>query len=254
MKKIGITILSTNRSRCLERLVYSMEKCGINDNIDVFVLDDSPEGKIKRCIRRFCTKRSWIRYKNTGNMIGIVNNSNNALEILKPYEYKMMLNNDVEILHKDWWNVYFDAMEDTGIHHFCFQQQGMWGHGKKQRPHIIQEINGIKVRTIKEKPMGAILTFDKLAQDTVGFYDTIFPRYGMSHHDWTNRVSLSGIQINGIHDLAESNKFFKIHNEQSCTERSVRLNMYEDAIKIYNHVKGNMKRINIENKSPILDK
>jgi hypothetical protein len=248
---IGVSILCTGRFNCLERLVNSIEKYTdekyLGKIISIFVLDDSPKGKEKNKIQRFCKNKRFIKYHNTGERIGIVNNSNNALKCLKSFHFKLMLNNDVEILKKGWYYFYFDAMEDTGYHHFCMQQQGLWGHGtKKKRPFTISKVNGVEIRTIQEKPMGAVMSFDKLAQDTVGYYDNIFPKYGMSHHDWTNRVSLSGIQPSGIHDLKCSNSYFEIHDEACSTPQKDRIKLYIEAKKIYEKVRNDKKRIYID--------
>lgn len=228
---IGIAILSTDRPHCLERLLESIDKYS-PDNLPVYVIDDSSE-PIET--KEICDKHPRVFFLQTGDRIGIAANTNFAMWALSDRKYKMIMNNDVEVLSFGWENYYFDTMKQTDIHHFCFQQEGLWGAATNKRPQEIQEINGKQIKTIRNHPQGAILTYDQLAFDTVGYFDAEkFQSYGKSHWMWSFSVSESGIQPKGIHDVIGSNDFFKVHNEESVTSQKERLTSYQRNTKIFN--------------------
>ena len=52
--------------------------------------------------------------------LGIAGNTNRLLRCLSRFKYGMLLNDDVEILKYGWDQIYFDAMENTGMHHFVY--------------------------------------------------------------------------------------------------------------------------------------
>ena len=241
---IGIAILSTDRPHCLYRLLKSIEGHSDANGLNVFVVDDSEN---KNPSRDLCTKYPWAKFEpSVTSRIGIAANTNRAIKLLEPYEYCMILNNDVEIKRVGWEYYYFLGMQQTGIHHFCFQQEGLWGAGTKKRPHVDQEVYNRRVRTIFDYPQGAILTYNKKVLEVVGYFDEEnFRGYGRSHWDWSFRISESGIQPEGIHDLIGSNEYFQVHNEESVTPYNRRFEDYKRNTDILKKLREDKNRIYI---------
>lgn len=236
MCQIGVGILSTNRPRCLKRLVESIERFTKNLNtVDIFISDDSNIEKDFIQVDDFISqKKSYIKFKHVGERVGVSRNTNYVLQMLKDCKYKLLLNNDVEVLSFDWESLYVEAMQRTGFHAFCFRQLGLWGACKEgqtgklcTRPDKRSSVSGVEIATIEEKPHGAILALDDKAFDTVGYFDEEFGAYGAEHHDYFFRISESGIQPKGIHDLCNSNSYFKIYNEESCLTQEERMNCFK---------------------------
>jgi hypothetical protein len=225
LQDLGVAILSTDRSDNLNRLLLSISSMTDTNNWQLGVFDDSYKQNVGK-IKSVCDK-SFVQYHRTGERIGVARNTNQAMKWLEPFKYKMILNNDVEVLHPNWWILYPYAMIKTGFHHFCFQQEGLWGAATKKRPETRMSTNGITVKTIYEFPQGACLVYDQKAFRTVGYFDALnFKSYGYSHHLWSHAVSISNIQPEGIHDVVGSNKYFKVHDEPSVTEMNERVVSY----------------------------
>lgn len=237
-KNVGIAILSTDRHQTLKRLVDSIEQFSkISSEFQIYVIDDSKEKNLT-AIKNVCNK-DWINLKHTGERIGVAKNTNFALETLEPFPYKLILNNDVEILKPGWQFMYPFAIIKTGYHCFCHRQLGLWGACKEgedeKRPDKRSIVNGIPLATIQQKPHGAVIAFDKKMHNTVGYYDSdVFRGYGMSHHFWTVLAGISGIQPYGFHDVAFSNDYFYVHNEKSVTPQTQRILDYRRNQELYN--------------------
>jgi hypothetical protein len=231
---IGIAIINTDRIDCLTRLITSFIKnteSKLLNSIRVHVVDDSSE---PAHIENRCKQFGFIDYHYTGKRIGVARNTNEALYLLRDKELSFIFNNDCEILHKDWLMFYQNAMMQTNIHHFCFQQEGLWGAGTKKRPQEIKKINDINIKIIQDYPQGALLVYDKLAFNKVGYFDSkAFEGYGRSHWDWSFRISESGIQIKGFIDAIDSNKYIKVHDEKCITSADQRTKDYIKNSEIY---------------------
>jgi len=230
-KDLGIAILSTDRPNCLHRLLKSIQDHTHLRGLYVMVMDDSSD---PNATRKVSDEFPFAGFIHSGERIGIAKNTNHAMKSLSPFQFKMILNNDVEILREGWEYFYPMTMKQTGIHHFCFQQEGLWGAATKKRPEIIQEIAKRKIKTIKNFPQGAIMAYDQKAFETVGYYDAErFKSYGRSHWLWSFSISESGIQPEGIHDVIGSNDYFKVHDEVCTTPQKERLESYRRNTKIF---------------------
>ena len=211
ISNIGIGILSCNRLHCVKRLLESIEKYGQN-GVNVIVSDESTDQGVKNYLRSV----DWITLLDHPERKGVVHNTNKLLHALIPYKYKMILNDDVEIKQAGWEMFYFNAMVKTNYHHFCYREYNIYGANKGNEK--TRQFGRMKIKTITGKPQGAVMTFDDVAFKQVGYYDHKFPRYGMAHVDWSNRVSKSGIQPSGFHDVEGANDYFKIYPEKTVEE------------------------------------
>lgn len=222
---VGIGILSFNRLGSIQRLVDSIRRCTDLSRTTLFVSDESTNSDVPEWL----ANQTDLVYVSNNQRLGVAGNSNRLLKCLSRFKYKILLNDDVEILRKGWDTFYFDAIPKTGIHHFCFRQVGIYGAHVKSE--TTSERKGYVVNTITSKPQGSVMAFDNEAFDVAGYFDESFGMYGMEHVDWSNRVTKSGIQPPGFHDLEQSEKFFKIWDEESAIPDRVAL--YHHSREVY---------------------
>lgn len=235
---IGVGILSYNRLDCLKRLVSSIRHFTNLKRTTVFISDESDNAAVKEYLKSI---NDMVVLQNK-ERLGVAGNTNRLMRCLARFNFKIILNDDVEVLNSGWENVYTNAMLGTGIHHFCFRQPGVYG--AKPNDERIQQINNFKIKTITEKPHGAVIAYDDLAFKKVGFLDERFGMYGMEHVDWSHRVQMAGIQPAGYHDILGSDHFFKIHNDKSAVEH--RTEHLSSSRVIYDQVKKDKNRIYVE--------
>jgi GT2 family glycosyltransferase len=235
---IGIGILSYNRPDSLRRLLGSLMKYSDLSRVTVFVSDESTDKDgINPVLSQFASK---VTILNNSTRLGVAGNSNRLLKCLDRFAFKFLLNDDVEILAAGWENFYINAMRTTGFHHFCFREPGLHGADGGSESNK----NGLSVLTVNEKPHGAVIAFDEVAFKAVGYFDEQFGLYGMEHVDWSHRISMSGLQPVGYHDIAGSVNFIKLHGGRSATEDRVKL--LNTAREYYNNVSSNKSRIYVE--------
>lgn len=214
---IGVGILSFNRLDSLHRLLVSIREHTDLSKTTIFISDESTNQDIKDYI----TKIPDMVVLNNKERLGIAGNTNRLLRCLDRFRYKIILNDDVIIRRPGWDELYVKAFQATKYHHFCMRQPGVYGASEKDGQ--IHNVNGQIIRTIQEKPQGAIIAFDHDAFKKVGYFDEIFGIYGMEHVDWSERVSHSGIQPPGFHDVANSIEYFTVFAEASGVEGRGRL-------------------------------
>ncbi|MBD3407205.1 MAG: glycosyltransferase [Candidatus Lokiarchaeota archaeon] len=238
---IGVGILSYNRLSTIKRLLDSIKAHTDLSKTTIFVSDESDKQEVKSYLKSV----KWIVLLDNQDRLGIAGNSNRLLQCLSRFKHKILLNDDVEIKKDGWDKFYFDAMKTTGMHHFCYRQDGVYGANSSQIK--TSSNNGYKINTIQDKPQGAVMVFDDVAFDKVGYFDIGFGIYGMEHVDWSNRVSMSGVQMPGFHDVGGSEQYFTIHNEPtSIKAKHVELS---ESKKKFNEVKTDRSRIYINQDS-----
>lgn len=238
---IGIGILSYNRLNSLKRLIESIEAHTDINSTTVFVSDESDKSH-KDKIVEYLNSKKWITVLDNKERLGIAGNSNRLLRCLQRFKNKILLNDDVEIIADNWDRFYVDAMKSSGLHHICFRQIGIYG---ARGDH---ETNG-RIRTIHQKPQGAVMVFDDAAFNKVGYFDTRFGIYGMEHVDWSTRVSTSGIQKKGFHDIVGSEKYIKVHGEKSAVEK--RVEKLNKAKSVYKGIDKSRTYVGPDNRSAV---
>jgi GT2 family glycosyltransferase len=197
MPSIAVGILSHNRLSCLQTLVKSIRTSADGGFLDIFVGEDSDPDNRSGC-------RDWLRKQtdlkaifNDPAPFGVAGNLNVLLEAMKDYEWKFLFNDDMAIIKHGWTNLYINSMEKAGLHHCCLETMTLV---RKDVAKV--NLNGVDCLKISEKPQGHCMVFDQKAFETVGYFDEkLFPKYGFEHVDWSNRVSLSGIQPPGFWDI-----------------------------------------------------
>jgi len=203
---IGVGILSYNRLKSLKHLISSIRKNTNLRRTTVFVSDESTDESVW----------SWLKEQKDivvihNNRAGIAANTNRLLRCLARFRHKLILNDDVEVLRPGWDEFYFKAMQKTGLHHFCYRQEGIYG-----ATHIKPGPN--QVITIQNKPHGAVLALDDEAFNKVGYMDENFGVYGMEHVDYSDRIARVGLTPPGYHDFAGSGGYFKIYDDPTSDE------------------------------------
>jgi len=234
---IGIGILSYNRKASISRLVESIRRFTDLTKTTVFISDESTDQTTKDYVRSI---KDMVVLDNK-ERLGVAGNTNRLLRCLERFRFKVLLNDDVEITANDWEIFYPAVMTIISYHHFCQRMPGVYG--ANQYDGELKQIDKFKIQTIHEKPHGAIMVFDNVAFEKVGYFDESFGQYGMEHVDWSNRVSLSGVQPAGFHDVIGSNGFFKVHSDASAVES--RASHLAEARHHYESIKNNTQRIYI---------
>ena len=205
---IGVGILSFNRLNSVRRLIESIRKYTDLSRTTIFISDESTKPEVKEYLKTI----EDVVFINSETRLGVAGNSNRLLRALSRFKYKLLLNDDVEILKNGWEEFYF---KQSLFHHFCMRQPGVCGAVKNEGYATV--VGDQKIYTITSKPHGAVLAFDNLVFDTIGYFDEQYIS-GYEHVDWSNRVSISGIQPSGYHDIEGSTDYFTIHKEPSSIE------------------------------------
>ncbi|MFW5895724.1 MAG: glycosyltransferase family 2 protein [archaeon] len=233
---VGVGILSYNRLPALKRLINSIRLYSDLRKITVFVSDESNDKEI----HKWLSKQTDIVTMINQPQLGIAGNSNRLLRCLSRFKYCLLLNDDVEILKNGWEQFYINAHYETNIYHFCYHQIGVYG---AKRSNKITKFGKTRVETIHEKPHGAVLFYTNDAFNRVGYFDEKFGSYGIEHVDWSNRISMSGIQNPGFHDILGSQHYFKIHSDASSIPNKIRGQCLNKARQYFAKVKNNQNRI-----------
>lgn len=205
---IGIGILSFNRLKSLQRLISSIRQNTDLNRTTVFVSDESTN----KDVVDWLSKQTDIVVLTRQKRLGVAGNSNRLLKCLSRFKYGILLNDDVEILQPGWETFYCNAAEATNYHHFCYHQVGIYGAKKPQK---VTNFGGHRINTITERPHGAVMFYTNELFNKIGYFDEQFGYYGMEHVDWSTRASQAGFQPQGYHDVAGSNRYFKMHQEKS---------------------------------------
>lgn len=234
---IGVGILSYNRLGSLQRLIESIRNFTDLTRTTIFVSDESSNNDVKQWLR----EQPDIVVVDNSTRLGVAGNTNRLLRCLSRFRYKLLLNDDVEILQYGWDHFYFEAMAKTGYHHFCYREPGIYA--ATERDGTTKQVSGLSIKTIQDKPQGSILALDHTAFEKVGYFDEQFGYYGMEHVDWSRRVSRTKIQPEGYHDVEGADAFFKIWAENSAVDR--RGELLAQAHSIFNKIAGNADRIYI---------
>lgn len=203
---IGVGILSYNRPESLRRLVDSIISYTDLQKTTVFISDDcSDNQELLSYLDQLELNSNFVIIRSSERG-GVAKNSNRLLKCLERFKYKLLLNDDVEIMKPGWEYLYPGHI--FGKHHFIKQEPGLYG-----APHGVVETDNLL--RIEEKPTGAVLYLDSEAFKAVGYFNEEFGIYGTEHVDYSQRIIKSGLQT-GIFDLSESGDFFKVHNDKSA--------------------------------------
>lgn len=236
---IGVGILSFNRPDSLKRLINSIKQHTDLSRTSIFVSDESDKN----------VDLAWLANDPTitlirGPRLGVAGNSNRLLKCLDRFKYKLLLNDDVEVLGPGWESFYFSNMKKTGLHHFCYREPGVYGAKEGE----LLNRGGVDLMATAEKPHGAVMAIHDSLFQKIGFFDEGFGLYGMEHVDWSERAAVSTKQ-KGFYDVKGSNRFFRIHSDRSVVpDRVAHLGVAKQR---YQNVRGKRTRVEASSKSDV---
>lgn len=208
-----ICILSYNRANSLLRLINSIKKTVDLEKTTVIISDDcSTDIDTVRLLNQLSQDPLFVVIRNDKN-IGISGNTNRLLRCAKRFEHIFLLNDDVEFIKPNWEQFYIQNSKQTGLHHLCYRQSGVYG-AKDSEIHRLS-INNIKVNVIEDKPHGAFLYISNIALKTCGYFNEQYETYGMEHVDWSMKPFEFSLQPKGFFDFNGSHEYIRIHPEKT---------------------------------------
>ena len=229
---VGIGILSFNRLASLQRLISSIRSHTDLSKTVVFVSDESTNPEVSKWL---ADQKDIVTLSNQ-DRLGIAGNSNRLLRCLSRFKYKILLNDDVEIVKEGWENFYTKAHLSTGYHHFCYHQEGVYG--AKKNDGLVKKVGQFQVKTISSRPHGAVMFLTQQLFDQVGYFDERFGLYGIEHVDWSTRAIQTKLVPSGYHDIVGSEHYFKIHSEKTSLENIEKSTSLRGSRELYNKVKS----------------
>lgn len=200
--KVAIIISTYNQKKLLEETLESVKKNTNYKEYKVYVVDDSGKGEIGKEIKN---KFKWIELitnkENKGfsvsNNIGI----KTALKKYKP-EYFLLLNDDTEIIDKDWLKKMIDVGErdkkigilGCKIIYPDGSLQNLGGYMKAWRIEIELKDNKRNAFAV-DHVMGAFMLIKRETIKKVGMLDERYSPYLLEDTDYCLRAKEKGLKI-----------------------------------------------------------
>lgn len=211
-----ICILSYNRGDSLLRLINSIKRNTDLSRTTVIISDDcSTDQKTIRILDDLRSDTRFTIIKNSKNL-GVSGNTNRLLRCAQRFEHVFLLNDDVEILKDGWENFYISNSRKSGIHHFCYRQNGVYGAKSSDVKNAV--VNSVSLIRVDQKPHGAFLYISNSALKKCGYFNEQYATYGMEHVDWSMKPCEFGLQPEGFFDIDGSSEYIRIHSEKSSVE------------------------------------
>jgi GT2 family glycosyltransferase len=200
--KVAIIISTYNQKKLLEESLESLKKKTDYINYKVYVVDDSGKGEIGKEIEK---KFKWVEIIINKNNLGYSQSINRgmkkALKESMP-EYILMMNDDMEIIQKDWLRKLVEFAEkdkETGI--VGCQQiypdgslQDVGGHLKGwELTKILKFKKGAKLNV--DHFMGSCMLVKKEVIEKIGLMDEIFTPFLLEDSDYCLRAKKAGYSI-----------------------------------------------------------
>lgn len=215
MNKIGVGIITCNRTEYLRELLVSLVSCESIVNELVVVNDGKPVTDFD------LHQGTWI--DNESNL-GVGKSKNKAIEHLlsRDCKYVFLLEDDIVIKDKDVFYRYIKACELTGIQHFNFAFHGNDNYNHDGTKAIKLRVEYSKDLAINLYPnvYGAFSFYTKMCIEKVGYMDPFYFN-AMEHVDHTNEIIKHGMHppFRWFADIAESEKYIsEIDNGHSGSE------------------------------------
>lgn len=148
MAKIGIGVTTYNRPEMLKKCLDHIKKHTFNDNVTIYVADDSNERK------------------------GVAYRKNECLRALKDNDYVFLFDDDCYPIRDGWVEFFIQS----NIGHCMFLNHRL--HNFKHQKGDVKVFSDCG---------GVFLYMDKKAIEKVGAFDEKFELWGMEHCDWSMR-------------------------------------------------------------------
>lgn len=184
MAKRGVAILSYNRGNHLSEIVESV-KSTVPADTNVIVCDDGSNEETVAVLNKLdCTV---IRGKN----LGVGANKNRALFALQDCNFLALIEDDLAVRAKDWFQMYEEVAMTSGIHHFCRVQEKQAGEAVPRFSAYLKDHGLLPIYGIK--PRGDFVFITKAVLDRVGAFHPDFIGAGYAHVNWQTRIINAGL-------------------------------------------------------------
>lgn len=219
-RDIGVAIITCDRptfyKQCEESLLKITRDC---DNICVMVVDDGEH--------RTNISPAINKYVKTDGKIGVGKSKNIALKYFldKEYTHIFLIEDDIEIIDKNIFNLYINASKSTGIKHFNFGLHGNHNLDSMNIPTVRKSVNYPDGTVIDLYPnvLGALSYYHVDVLKDVGLMDESFYN-ALEHVDHTLQISLRGYHppFRWFADVKDSTLYIKdiVKNHEQSKIRS----------------------------------
>ncbi len=177
--RIGVGITTRNRSKILDlMLLHHMKFFPKDGEVFYFILDDNSDENYVPVIAKY----QFCFYKKSDTRLGIAKAKNECIKYLHNCDYVFLFDDDACPMHEDWYKVYIEASNCTGVGHF---------------QHMIQIAGLNKISSqdgldIFDNTGGVMLFFTREMLNKVGGFDPKFGIYGYEHSNLTSRCFNAG--------------------------------------------------------------
>lgn len=188
--KIGIGLITCDRPEFFKKSYKSLE---YNYDVSFVVVDDGSESTVRDLID--FTEDGNTHYIKTKGKEGVAVAKNKALKYLVECrcEHIFLVEDDIEILDKNVFNLYINAYKSTGIKHFNFGLHGNHntdGNGHPVHRKIINYPDGRKI-ILYPNVLGALSYYHIDTLNEVGLMDEQFYN-ALEHVDHTYQIIKAG--------------------------------------------------------------
>jgi len=200
MEKIGVGIITYKRPQYLKKLLDTIPFDRIND---VVVINDDPDDKPCDC------ERPFVEIINEENL-GVGKSKNKAFEYLleKGCTHLFIIEDDIEILDPDIFDIYIRTAKRSGIHHLAYGHVG--GSLKKQIKGTRDYIDGTGIQ-MYHNPQGSFCYYLSNIVKKIGLLD---PEYknAFEHVDHEYQLIKAGLlpAFWWFPDVKDSHKYVRI--------------------------------------------
>ena len=199
----AIAILTYNRLHCLkESLSGILEHCGecevaVFDDASIdatpeFLESEEPHLRLKPHYNSLFESQEvplarYTAFLGTRNL-GVAGNSNRAIQwLMGTGADHFLLCNDDLIISGNFAEEYRKAHQDLDIGLFCFNDFTDPAHESPVIPYRSTKLRIVPMMT------GIMMSMTRELVNTIGYFDTRFPKFGEEHSDYNNRAYLSGL-------------------------------------------------------------
>jgi glycosyltransferase involved in cell wall biosynthesis len=210
-EKIGIGIITCNRTEFLDNLIDSLQGC---DYSELVVVNDGSDAYVNE----------GLNVINNENNIGVCKSKNKAMKYLldKDCDYIFIIEDDMLIKDKDIFKHYINAYKETSIHHMMFGYHGPANKGNVSkgtpRPRKIIDYGNVQI-ALNQHCVGAFCFYTRECLEKVGLNDEDFDRNNFEHVEHSYRLAKAGYSTPywWWSDLANSTDYIE---EQACSEEN----------------------------------
>jgi glycosyltransferase involved in cell wall biosynthesis len=208
INKIGIAISTFSSANTSEKRIEIIKKSlasvkgAKSTNIAVVVVND---GSInKKHLAVLDEFRDSFDFINFPSNKGISSAKNAGIKHLYDLGCDLMFIMDDDIhLVKGFDGFYVNAIQKSGIHHFCYKVPEL-------NKHVVsrEDRGGIKIiKTLQVN--GAFFTLTRKLIDSVGYFKLLPYRYGHEHTEYTGRIIKMTTLCPGYVDVEDSSTYVK---------------------------------------------